>query len=82
MKILSILKILAAMEALVFKEKLAALFNEVKSPLIAEGENDFAEQLDSCAIFLVLHLHQIIQHLLLNLWVIILKILKIPCLIF
>jgi hypothetical protein len=39
---------LAAMEALVFKEKLADLFKEVKASLIAEGEDGFAEQLDSC----------------------------------
>lgn len=42
---------LATLETLVFKEKLADLFNEVKSSLIAEGENGFAEQLDSCVIF-------------------------------
>lgn len=33
-----------------FKEKLADLFNEVKSSLIIEGEKSFAEQLDRCEI--------------------------------
>jgi len=34
----------------VFKNKLADLFNEVKSSLIVEGEKGFAAQLDSCEI--------------------------------
>ncbi len=37
-------------ENLVFKEKLADLFNEVKSSLIEEDEKGFAKQLTNCEI--------------------------------
>jgi hypothetical protein len=41
---------LGSTESLVFKEKLAVLFNEVKASLIDEGEKGFAKQLANCEI--------------------------------
>ncbi|WP_281213752.1 hypothetical protein [Shewanella insulae] len=43
-------KMLGTTENLVFKEKLADLFEEVKTSLIDEGEKSFAKQLDTCEI--------------------------------